>query len=346
MIQIGKFTIENNRIPFTIAEAGINHNGILENAYKMIEVAVQAEVNAIKFQTFKAEEFIKDTSLEYIYKSQGQLITEPIFNLFKRCEFTREEWFLIKKKCEEEKIIFLSTPQNKSDLELLLELGISAIKVGSDDFTNLPLLRNYSKTGLPMILSCGMSNLSEIYLSLSEIKALDGYPTILMLCTSQYPTSPEDVNLNKFMALKAAFPDLILGFSDHTEGSLASSVAVAFGAIVFEKHFTLDKNLAGPDHWFSEDPIGLKNWNTAIKTAYAMLGSRIVRATKQEEDNKKEFRRVIVAVKSIKCGAIIDENSLGMKRTNEIGGIPSFFFDFIVGKEAKKNYNPGDIINF
>ena len=156
------------------------------------------------------------------------------------------------------KIVFLSTPQNKTDLDLLLDLGISAIKIGSDDFTNLPLIKQYSSTKLPLILSCGMANLSEICTSLNVIGAFDGYPTILLHTTSQYPTPKKDVNLLKLKTLQTIFPNIPLGFSDHTQGSLASSLAVSFGACVFEKHFTLNKNRKGLDHSLSADPSDLK----------------------------------------------------------------------------------------
>jgi N,N'-diacetyllegionaminate synthase len=194
-IQIGEWFIGREYPPFIIAEVGINHNGELDKAYAMIKVAKEAGASAVKFQTFKAEEFIGDSSLTFTYQSQGEEITESMLEMFKRYEFTRDAWFKIKQRCDEEEILFLSTPQNRSDLDLLLEVGITAIKVGSDDFTNFPLLKSYAQTKLPMIISCGMSDLAEVYKALETIGSLDGYSTVLLLCTSQYPTPPEDVNL-------------------------------------------------------------------------------------------------------------------------------------------------------
>ena len=154
--------------------------------------------------------------------------------------------------------MFLSTPENRTDLDLLLEIGISAIKVGSDELVNLPILKDYASTGLPIILSSGMANQSEVHDALKTVGALDGYPTILLVTTSQYPTPIEDVNLRKFETLSKIFPNIPLGFSDHTQGFLASSLACVAGAVCFEKHFTLSHNLPGPDHWFSADPNELK----------------------------------------------------------------------------------------
>tara|TARA_B100000795_G_scaffold270018_1_gene261912 strand:- start:6477 stop:7523 length:1047 start_codon:yes stop_codon:yes gene_type:complete len=314
MIKINNQELKNFGKPFVVAEAGINHNGELNKAFEMIEVAKIAGVDAIKFQTFRAEEFCGDKTQMFTYQSQGQEVTESMFEMFKRYEFEYEEWIQIKKKCDDENILFLSTPQNRSDLDLLLKLGLQAIKVGSDDFTNLPLLKDYSLTKLPMIISCGMSDLEEVHQALNTIGSLEGYPTILLLCTSQYPTPAEDVNLLKLKTLSSTFPDLVLGFSDHTKGSIASSLAVGFGAVFFEKHFTLDNNLAGPDHWFSENPETLKDWVKSIHQSYLMMGDPIVRPTLKELEMRKLARRSIVILKDIKKGEKFTEENIGLRR--------------------------------
>lgn len=337
-------TLGRGHAPFIVAEAGINHNGEIDKAFEMIHIAKITGVNAIKFQTFKAKEIVADSKLMYTYKSQGKEITESQYEMFNRCEFSREEWFKIKHKCDEEKISFFSTPQNKTDLDLLLDLGVTAIKVGSDDLINFPLLRSYSTTKLPMIISGGMSNLAEISEALDTIGAFDGYPTILLHTTSQYPTPPEDVNLEKLKTLSGAFHDIPLGFSDHTQGLLASSLAVVYGAIFFEKHFTLDHNLPGPDHWFSEDPQGLKQWSDSIKEAYKMLGSKLVRPTKNEIIIKKEARRKIVAIKKIKCGELYTSENISMRRISQGIGLPPSLYDILLGKIANRNYNLGESI--
>ncbi len=226
----------------------------------MVRTAREAGADAVKFQTFKASEFVGDPNQLYTYRSKGEQVTESMLAMFQRYELPLDAWGKIKSECDRQGMIFLSTPQNRSDLDLLLELNVPAIKVGSDDFTNLPLLKSYAATGLPLIVSCGMADMNEVRSSLGAIGVSSGYPTVLLLCTSQYPTPPGDVNLRKLKTLRDAFPDVTLGYSDHTQGSLAASVATALGATVFEKHFTLSRDLPGPDHWFSEDPIGLRNW--------------------------------------------------------------------------------------
>ena len=330
--------------PFIIAEAGINHNGELEKAYSMIKAAKNAGVDAVKFQTFKAEEFIGDPKQTYTYTSQGKEVTESMLEMFKCCEFSHDEWVSIKKKCDEEDILFLSTPQNRSDLDLLLKIGIPAIKVGSDDFINTPLLKSYAQTRLPMILSSGMSDLKEVQQALKAVGSLKGYPTVLMICTSEYPTPPENANLLRLKTLSATFPSIVLGFSDHTQGTIASSLAIALGAVVFEKHFTLNHNLPGPDHWFSEDTEGLSSWVKAIKTSYAMMGSGVCKPTMQEQINKRYLRRVVVAASDIKKGQVLSMDHLAMKRMAGKGGLAPAIACSLIGKRADRCYKRGKII--
>ncbi len=331
-LKINNHEISKDNPPFVIAEAGINHNGDIDKAKKMVKTAKNSGVDAIKFQTFKADEFITDSSLKITYQSQGSTITESQLELFKRCELSESEFFEIKKTCDEENILFLSTPQNKSDLDVLLKIGITAIKVGSDDFTNIPLLKSYSKTNLPLLVSCGMADIQEVQETLDTIGSLDGYPTVLLLTTSEYPTIPENVNLLKLQTLSEKFPDLILGYSDHTQGSLASSLAVVLGARVLEKHFTLDNNLPGPDHWFSVNPSDLKKWNTSIQSAYKMLGTNEIKPTKNEEKMKILARRSIISLCDIKKNQIFTENNLGFRRPGD--GLTTSVLESIFGKKA------------
>ena len=341
-IKLNNHIITKGKPPFTIAEAGINHNGDIKNALKMIDVAKISGAHAIKFQTFKASELISDHNQKYTYKSQGKKVTESMYDMFKRCELDKEDWGKIKKRCDDEKILFLSTPQNKTDLDLLLNLGITAIKVGSDDFTNLPLIKEYSSTGLPLLLSCGMANLSEISTSLNIVGAFDGYPTILLHTTSQYPTPVKDTNILKLKTLENTFPNIPLGFSDHTQGSLASSLAVSFGACIFEKHFTLDQNLPGPDHWFSENQESLKNWIDSIKKSYLMMGSGDLKPTNAEQKMKILARRSIVALTDIKKDDILDLQNIGMKRPGN--GLPPKLFEEIIGKKTTRDLIKNELL--
>ena len=324
--------------PYCIAEVGINHNGDIAFARNMIEAAKAAGADAVKFQTFKAEEFCGDPDQLFTYRSQGRTVTEPMRAMFQRYEFPREAWREIKAHCEATGITFFSTPQNRSDLDLLNEIGVPAVKVGSDDFSNLPLLRSYARTGLPMILSCGMSDLAEVHQALDAVGWFDGYPVALLLCTSQYPTPPEDVNLARLRTLQRAFPGLLTGFSDHTQGPRAAALAVALGAAIFEKHFTLDHGLPGPDHWFSEEPKGLAEYIAAIREADVLLGSPFVRPTGAELINKLEFRRVLVAARDIKAGEPFSESNLSMRRVAGGRGLPPNMYSQLLGKTAWREF--------
>ena len=334
-----------NKPPYCIAEVGINHNGSLDLAKKMIKEAKEAGADAVKFQTFKAEKFCGDPNQMYTYKSQGKEVTEPMLEMFKRYELPEKDWTEIKAYSDKVGITFFSTPQNKSDLEILQRVGVPAIKIGSDDFTNLPLIRDYKDTGLPIILSCGMSNLSEVHQALQAANWFEDYPVALLLCTSQYPTPPVDVNILKLQTLQNSFPGLLTGFSDHTEGPLAASLAVSLGAKIFEKHFTLDKKFKGPDHWFSAEPNELSEWVKNIHSANMMLGDPIIQPTKAELLNKKEFQRVIVASTEINSGDVFNEHNLEMRRVSGGNGLHSNMYSYLLGRKAWKHFNKLETID-
>jgi len=264
--------------------------------------------------------------------------------MFERYEFSREQWFSLKNECARQGITFMSTPQNRMDLDLLLEIGIPAIKVGSDDLTNIPLIRSYAKENLPLILSSGMSDLAEVYDSVNVAGGFDALPVAVLLCTSQYPTPIEEVHLARLKTLKQALPGVTIGFSDHTKGSLASSLAVALGANILEKHFTLDHDLPGPDHWFSENPEGLKAWIDSIRLSYTMQGNPLVRPTPRELENKREFQRVVVASSDIKVGEMLTEHNISMQRVTKGEGLEPKFFDYLIGTVSNKNYKKGEPI--
>ncbi len=331
--------------PYCIAEVGINHNGDLDLAKRMIVAAKAAGADAVKFQTFKAEEFCGDPQQMFTYQSQGQSVTESMLAMFQRYEFSPEQWCEVKAYCLEMGITFFSSPQNRSDLDMLLEIGVPAIKVGSDDFTNLPLLRSYAEAGLPLILSCGMSDLAEVHQALHIVGWFEGRAVALLLCTSQYPTPPEDVNVSKLTTLKQAFPGLLVGFSDHTQGPQAAGLAVVLGVHIFEKHFTLDQRLPGPDHWFSESPEGLAGWIHSIHTASKMLGSPYIRPTAGELANKREFQRVIVAAVDIKQGEVYSELNITTRRVSGGVGLPPSMFSRVLGKLATGDIQKGEALD-
>lgn len=311
--KIGDVSVGEGCEPFIIAEAGINHNGDIELAKRMVRIASESGVDAVKFQTFRTEEFISDRSVEYTYKSQGVQVTESMFDMFKRTEFTDDEWREIKAYCDECGITFLSTPVSERDLDLLVSLGVGAVKVGSDDFTNIPLITGFARRGLPMLLSCGMADGDEMEETLSAAKAVN--PNIcLFLCTSQYPTPADDVNAAKLLSMSKRFGDVVLGFSDHTQGCTGAIVAAAFGARVFEKHFTLDHNLPGPDHWFASEPDELKAWAAGIREACKMVGSEKLNPTEEERKMRNLARRSIVALRDIAQGEKLTDENIGLRR--------------------------------
>lgn len=342
---IRKFSIAGrdigpNSSPFCIAEVGINHNGDLSIAKRMIDAAKAAGADAVKFQTFKAEEFCGDPEQTFTYQSEGKSVTESMLTMFQRYEFTSDNWREIKAYCDSVGITFFSTPQNISDLELLLDIGVPAIKIGSDDFTNLQLIRSYVQSGLPLILSCGMSDLAEVHQALEAATWFEGYPVALMLCTSQYPTPPKDVNIAKLNTLQQAFPGLLVGFSDHTQGALASALAVSRGARIFEKHFTLRKNMPGPDHWFSEEPAGLAEWIDHIRVADVLMGSPIVRPTNAEQEMRLIARRSVVALRDISAGEKLTTKNIGLRRPG--GGLPPVMIRDVLELTAVRDLKKGE----
>lgn len=328
--------------PYCIAEVGINHNGDLDLALRMIDAAKAAGADAVKFQTFKAEEFCGDPQQMFTYQSQGQSVTESMLAMFQRYEFSPAQWQQVKAYCAQVGITFFSSPQNRSDLDLLLQIGVPAVKVGSDDFTNLPLLRSYAEAGLPLILSCGMSDLAEVHQALESVGWFAGQAVALLLCTSQYPTPDTDVNLSKLTTLQQAFPGLLVGFSDHTQGPLAAALAVARGARLFEKHFTLDHDLPGPDHWFSENPQGLTEWIEQIHRASRILGSPFVRPTPAEVDMRILARRSLMALQPIAPGETLTARNLGLRRPGN--GLSPALFDQAIGSVATRAIGAGELL--
>ncbi len=342
-IKIGnKKCIGDGCPPFIIAEAGINHNGDVDIAKKMIEVAKECGADAIKFQTFKADEFIANPDEIYTYYSQGKKVVESMFEMFKRYEFSKKQWKEIIAHCKSKNIVFLTTPQNASDLDLILGLtNLSIIKVGADDLTNLILLKYYASKRIPMIISAGMAYASEIEDAVNTIRNVGNDSIIVLHCVSSYPADAEEINLKKMGAIKDSF-GVTIGFSDHSIGITASVGAVASGAKVIEKHFTLDKNLKGPDHWFSANPQELKELVKSIRFIEKALGFPELIPTTKETDMRKICRRSLVAVRNLKKGLRLSETDIAYKRPGT--GIAPKFAPYILGRRLKTNINKNNLI--
>ncbi len=321
---------------FIIAEAGINHNGDIKIAKKMINVAKKAGVDCIKFQTFKAKELSADPKLKYNGETQEKF--------FQRHEFSDKKWENIINYCKEKKIIFSTTCQNLSDLDFILSLtDLPFLKIGSDDLTNLPLIKYYAKKKKPMIISAGMAYESEIRDAVDVCKKAGNKNIIILHCISSYPTHAEEVNLARLAEIKSKFK-VNVGFSDHTKGNYAAFGAVALGARVIEKHFTLDNKMPGPDHVFSADPAQLKELVEGIRFIEKSIGSPKITPNKEEMKMRKLVRRSIVASKDLEKGKKISLLDVELKRPGT--GIPPKFINMVVGKKTKKNIKKGELITF
>jgi N-acetylneuraminate synthase/N,N'-diacetyllegionaminate synthase len=343
-IKIGNCLIGNDEPVYIIAEIGINHNGDVQLAKHMIDVAIECGVNALKFQIFKAEEFVSDSKITYTYFYQGEKITESMLRMFKRYEFDKNEWTEIFNYCSDKKIDYFATPQNLSDLDFLLSIvDVPAIKVGSDDLTNLDLLEGYARKGKPLIISAGMAFLSEIEDAVNIVRGTGNHDLAILHCISTYPTDAEDVHLRKMLTIRQAF-NVITGFSDHTQGSTASLGAVALGASIIEKHFTLDKNLPGPDQWFSANPEELKDLVECIRFLEKAMGDRSIQPTLKECEMRKLTRRSIIASKNIAQGEVISREAIGFKRPGT--GLPPKFLLYVLGKKSTKDIKENEQITF
>jgi len=340
-LKIGDKLIGEEEPCFIIAEAGVNHNGSVELAKKLIDAAKDAGADAVKFQTFKAESVVvKDAQkAEYQKETTGE---GSQYVMIKKLELAEEDFRELADYAEKKDIMFLSSPFDKDSVDLLHELDVPAFKVGSGEITNLPLLRYIAKKGKPIILSTGMSTLGEIEEALDVIRSEEVEDIILLHCVSNYPARVEDVNLRAMGTLKQAFK-LPVGFSDHTLGITAPIAAVALGACVIEKHFTLDRNLPGPDHKASLEPDELKEMVKAIREVEKALGNGIKKPTKEEEKIKKVARRSIVAKVDISKGAIITEDMLDVKRPGT--GIEPKYLKFIIGRKTKEDIKKDEIIS-
>jgi len=326
---------------FIIAEAGINHNGDVNIAKNMIRAAKECGADAIKFQTFSTEEFIADENLEHTYISQGKEITEPQIEMFKRVELSEEDTKSLSQFASQIGIMFLSTPSNQAAVDLLCRIGVPAIKVGSDDLTNYPLLEYMAQKKKPIILSTGMATLGEVEKAISIIKESGNEEVILLHCVSSYPASAEEVNLKAIETLQLAF-GVPVGFSDHTEGIEIPLAAVARGACLIEKHFTLDKNLPGPDHRFSADPSQLSALVAGIRKVEQALGSPEKRPSNKEREMITLSRRSIVADVDIPAGGIIKRDMLHLKRPGT--GLSADFLPYIEGRKARRFLRKGEMV--
>ncbi len=328
---------------FIIAEAGVNHDGSIDNAYRLIDAAVEAGADAIKFQTFKAESLVSKNVDKANYQKQTTNESESQFEMIKRLELSVDAHKKLIKYCNEKNIIFLSSPFDHESIDLLNELQLQIFKIPSGEITNLPYLRHIGSLNKKVLLSTGMSNLQEVGDALTIlINAGTKKEDITVLhANTMYPTPMEDVNLNAMLTIQRKF-GVDVGYSDHTLGLEVDIAAVAIGASVIEKHFTLDKSMEGPDHKASLEPEELKAMVSAIRNIEKALGSSEKKPSPSESVNIDVVRKSIIASASIKKGEILSDNNVTAKRPG--AGISPMKWDKVIGTVASKDYQMDDLI--
>lgn len=329
-MKIGNKSVGEGEPTFIIAEVGSNHDGKLEQAKKLIDIAAESGADAVKFQTFKADKlFNKITNKEIVDKLE---ILE-----------VHKDWYEeLLNYTDKKGLIFLSSAFDEDSADLLDSFGIAAYKVASYELTHIPLLEYIAEKNKPIILSTGMANESEVKEAVECIYSAGNRQVILLHCVSQYPAEPENVNLKSMLALKRIF-DCPVGFSDHTETIYAPIAAVALGATVIEKHFTLDKSLPGPDHAYALEPDELKQMVTGIREVERMLGTGEIKPA-DSEINERAWRRAIYAARDISEGTITTKDMLTIVRPSPEGSLAPKYLKELLGKRIKKDIKEGDFL--
>lgn len=352
---------------YVIAEAGVNHNGSLDMAKKLIDVAAESGADAVKFQTFRAEQLVSKTAVKADYQTLTTDAAETQYQMIKKLELDKQSHEVLFDYCQTRKIQFLSTPFDRESLQLLADqLDLPYIKIPSGEITNAPFLLEIAQKGKPVILSTGMSNLSEIETALSVLafgylgktgrlnlsmlqtaySSIEGQQILkdkvkILHCTTEYPAPFSEVNLQAMDTMRAAF-QLPIGLSDHTQGIAVAIAAVARGATLIEKHFTLDRSLPGPDHKASLQPDELKEMIQSIRQVEAALGTPLKCATPAEDKNKAVARKSLTAAKKIKKGDIFTEDNLTAKRPGS-GISPLHYWEWL-GRKADRDYEADERI--
>lgn len=345
VFKIDNFEIKEGGKVFIIVEAGVNHNQNLDLALKLVDVAKDAGADAVKFQTFKAEDVVTEEGemASYQEKNIGKKLSQR--EMLKTLELPEEFYPQIIQRCQEKNILFMSTPHGgKKSVDFLESLGIEAYKIGSGDLTNYILLSKVAKTGKPVILSSGMATLDEAKEAIQFVRSKGNDQIAMLHCTTNYPCPPQEVNL---LAMKTMMEqlDLPVGFSDHTQGNQAAIMAATLGMAVYECHFTLDKTLPGPDHIASAEPDELKSKIAAIRAVSIILGNTEKTPNQSEmESMVKLVRRSIVAVKDLPKGHIISEDDLEAKRPAD--GTSPTEYEKLLGRKLRRALKVDQKITF
>jgi len=339
-LTFGKRVVGAGHPAFVIAEAGVNHNGNLDLAFQLVDAAIAAGADAVKFQTFIASELLTAEAAKAEYQKTTTGERESQLEMIKRLELSFGDFRKLKIYCDDQGITFLSTPFDFKSVDFLEGLGVVAFKISSGDLTNDPLLRYVAPKGRPVILSTGMSDMDEVREALA---VLHGADVILLQCVTNYPAAAEDINLRAMLSMQSAF-DVNVGYSDHTLGIEVPLAAVALGACVIEKHFTLDKNFAGPDHRASLEPQEFKAMVEGIRKVEASLGNGQKVPSATEASNAAVARRSIVAARDISAGTVITPADVAFKRPGT--GLPPRMADQVLGKTARVDVKAGSLLDF
>lgn len=317
---------------FIIAEAGVNHNGDIDLAHRLIDAAAEAGADAVKFQSFVTEELITPEAPKAGYQVETTGEPGSQYKMLKPLELSADEQAELKAHCEQVGILYLCTPYENTSVDMLDRMDVVAFKIASTDITNIPFLRYIAEKGRPVILSTGMSTLGEVEQAVNTLRAkgLDG-KIVMLHCTAEYPAPVSETNLRAILTMQLAF-GCPVGFSDHTPGIGASPWAVAVGACMIEKHFTLDRNMVGPDHRASLEPDELANLVRTVRDVEAALGDGVKQPMPSELPNKPLMQKSLVARRHIRAGETIGSDALTCKRPG-FGLLPSWF-DRVVGKRA------------
>lgn len=326
---------------FIIAEAGVNHNGSFELAKQLIDKAVWAGADCIKFQTFNSKNLVSKNAQKAEYQKKTTDSSESQLDMLKKLELSKEEFVELRDYCNQKGIMFLSTPFDLESIDFLASIGVKTWKIPSGEITNYPFLRAIGKRKESVIMSTGMCTLDEVSDAIKVLKDFGTKDITLLHCTTEYPAPYDSVNLNAMLTLQNEF-GFNIGYSDHTNGIEVPVAAVAMGATVIEKHFTLDKNMEGPDHKASLEPDELKQMVQSIRNVEVALGDRIKKPSEAEKRNIAIVRKSIVAACEIKKGEVFTEENLTAKRPGN--GISPMKWGGVLGKTAVRDFDADEII--
>ncbi|MDP3792385.1 MAG: N-acetylneuraminate synthase [bacterium] len=342
-IKIGHKFIGTDQPVFIIAEAGVNHNHRLDLALELVDAAADVRADAVKFQTFRAEQVVTEAGVMAEYQKKNIGKTESQLDMLRKLEFS-ESWYpKVIAHCKKRGIIFLSTPHGSFDsIDLLQKLGVPAFKFGSGDLTTLPILEYAAKLNKPIILGTGMATMAEVKEAVGAIKKAGNSQIVMLHCTTNYPCPPEEVNLRAMQTMMREL-DVLVGYSDHTLGSQVPVMAVTLDACVIEKHLTLDNDLPGPDHKASANPTVFKKMVDEIRQIETIMGSPIKRPLPGEVKLQSVVRRSIVVIRDIKRRDKFSRQNIDLKRPGT--GLEPKYFSKVIGKKAAKDIKSGVLLD-